>query len=96
MKLVWKLNQEEKTTTINTIIIILITGSVFAYCKFTNKNKEAEMYYFEFEPIKYYVLKFCYLILVVSLLFNTRFLFSTFARKVATGLKNKLRPRRFK
>jgi len=84
------LNQQEKQTAVNTLVIIVITGSVFAYCYFTNKNKEAEMYYFEFEPLKYYVLKFCYLILVVAFLFNTRFLFSTFAKKMAHSIKKRV------
>jgi hypothetical protein len=77
----------DKQTSINTFIIIAVTGSVFAYCHITNKNKEAELYYYEFEPVKYYVLKFCYLILVVSLLFNMRFLFSTGVKRVASVLK---------
>lgn len=61
-------------TYVNTVILVIITSLVFVFFKVTNQNNEAEHYYAEFEPIKYWILKFCYLIISISFMFNIRFL----------------------
>lgn len=79
----------DQRATIDTLVIIVVTGIVFLYCHVTHKKKEAELYYFEFEPVKYYVLKFCYLIIVISFMFNARYMTSVLLSSLAKRIKKK-------
>lgn len=60
---------------LSAIIIVIVNGFAYLFCKAFNKNNEAQRYYKNFEPIKFYVMQFCYTILILSLSYNARFLF---------------------
>jgi len=55
-------------------VIVIVNGLALLYCKVFNRNHEAQRYYKNFEPIKFYVMEFCYTIIVLSLSYNMRFL----------------------
>lgn len=65
---------------ISAIIIVVINALALLFCSAFNKNKEAERYYKSFEPIKFHVMQFCYTIVVLSLTYNARFLFTSSAK----------------
>ena len=63
-------------------LIIILNASAYLFCRYFNKNKEAQRYYKHFEPIKFYVMEYCYTILLLSLSYNMRFVFMNIASTV--------------
>lgn len=68
--------KEAQLIFVSTISIIIVNGLVLLYVKYMDGNKDAERYYRQFEPLKYYILKFCYSIITISFAFNMRYLIS--------------------
>lgn len=75
-----------KSLYVSAIIIVIVNSLGILYCKLYNKDKEAQRYYKHFEPSKFYVMEFCYTILVISLTYNLRFLVIDFGKMIKDKL----------
>lgn len=69
---------------ISALTIVLVNGIALLLCNKYNKNKEAQRYYQHFEPIKFYVMEFCYTMLILSVTFNARFLIGKLGKVLIT------------
>ena len=78
---------------VSTIAIVLVNGLVLLYVKYMDGNKDAERYYKHFEPIKYYILKFCYSIITISFAFNMRYLITNTLVMIKNKAITKMRSR---
>lgn len=75
----------------NTIIIVLINGLFLMIYKLINPNKEIERFYKETSPERYYLLQLATSILLVSFVFNARYLVSSFMKAGGNMLLPKLK-----
>lgn len=73
---------------LSAICIAVLNGAAYMFCKMFNPDKEAQRYYKHFEPIKFYVMEYCYTILLLSLSYNMRFIFlNTWTRVIKPRFK---------
>ncbi len=77
----------------NTFIIVLINGVSLLLYRMINPNKEIERFYKDTSIQKYYMLQLATSILLVSFVFNARYLLSFFfkigSKKILAKLKTK-------
>ena len=59
------------------VAIVLVNAIAIFGCHIF-KKKEAERYFHHFEPVKFYVMQMCYMILVIALSYDVRFLVARF------------------
>lgn len=84
-------NKETTIILFSTLAIIAVNGFGILFCKYNDANRDAQRYYKHFEPLKFYVMHFCYTILLISLTYNIRFFImsclQTFGKKIMKKLK---------
>lgn len=67
---------ENRLLFVSAFAIVIVNGIALLFTKMADGNRDAERYYKKFDPLKYYILKFCYAIIAVSFTFNMRYLMS--------------------
>ena len=64
------------------LLIAAIAGMTLLFYYFANENRNIERYYFHNHKMCYYSLQFAYLILMLSLVYNIRFVIYHYVDKV--------------
>jgi hypothetical protein len=72
-------------------ITLLFALSIFLYYKWHNDYSRIERYYFKEDKKKYYALKVAYLIIVMAIVINTRFIIYRYAAVLHENLKKRLK-----
>ena len=75
---------------LNYYITLLFALSIFSYYKWNNDYLRIERYYFKEDKKKYYLLKVAYLVIVMAIVINARFIIYQYAAILHKKLKNRL------
>lgn len=59
---------------IESIIYILISGSALLYIRYKNRYFDADRYYYRKHKDLYYLMKICYMVIIITLALNARYL----------------------
>lgn len=74
-----------KNIYIESIILAAVSGTLILLIRYIGKYEQVERFLYENDKNKYYVMKACYLILLIALSINIKCAFSQMIKDIATA-----------